>query len=50
MTLAESLTKYAPQAARKQRRSIAEMFAPLEQIAANSPSRREQRKSSDAKS
>ena len=37
MTLAESLTKYAPQAPRKQRRSIAELLAPLEQIAANSP-------------
>jgi protein MpaA len=37
MTLAESLTKYAPQAPRKQRRSIAELLAPLEQIATNSP-------------
>jgi protein MpaA len=37
MTIAESLTKYAPQAPRKQRRSIAELLAPLEQIAAHSP-------------
>jgi predicted deacylase len=37
MTIAESPTKYAPQALRKQRRSIAELLAPLEQIAASSP-------------
>ena len=37
MTIAESPTKLAPQAPRKQRRSIAELLAPLEQIAANSP-------------
>src|ERR1039457_1203798 len=37
MTIAESPTKHAPQASRPQRRSIAELLAPLEQIAANSP-------------
>jgi hypothetical protein len=37
MTIAESPTKYALQIPRKQRRSIAELLAPLEQIAANSP-------------
>src|ERR1035438_1385078 len=37
MTITESPTKYALQALRKQRRSIAELLAPLEQIAANSP-------------
>ena len=37
MTIAESPTKYAPQALRKQRRSIAELLVPLEQIAAHSP-------------
>jgi len=37
MTIAESPTKYAPQATRKQRRSIADLLAPLEQIAAHSP-------------
>jgi hypothetical protein len=37
MTIAESPVKYAPQLPRKQRRSIAELLAPLEQIAANSP-------------
>ena len=37
MTIAESPVKYAPQLPRKQRRSIAELLAPLEQIAASSP-------------
>jgi hypothetical protein len=37
MTITESPTKYAPQALRKQRRSIAELLVPLEQIAAHSP-------------
>ena len=37
MTIAESPVKYAPQLPRKQRRSIAELLAPLEQIATNSP-------------
>jgi hypothetical protein len=37
MTIAESPVKPALQAPRKQRRSIAELLAPLEQIAANSP-------------
>ena len=37
MTIADSTTKLAPQAPRKQRRSIAELLAPLEKLAANSP-------------
>ena len=37
MTIAELPVKAAPQTPRKQRRSIAELLAPLEQIAANSP-------------
>jgi hypothetical protein len=37
MTIAEAATRHAPQAPRRQRRSIAELLAPLEQIAANSP-------------
>jgi hypothetical protein len=37
MTIAEATTRHAPQAPRRQRRSIAELLAPLEQIAANSP-------------
>jgi hypothetical protein len=37
MTLVESPIKYTPQVPRKQRRSIANLLAPLEQIAANSP-------------
>jgi hypothetical protein len=37
MTNAESPVKYVPQAPRKRRRSIAELLAPLEQIAATSP-------------
>ena len=37
MTIAESPTKYTPQAPRKQRRSIAELLAPLEEIAKTSP-------------
>src|ERR1039457_16244 len=37
MTIAESPTKHSPQALRKQRRSIAELLVPLEQIAAHSP-------------
>ena len=37
MTIAGSLTKYAPQAPRKQRRSIAALLAPLDQIAVHSP-------------
>ena len=37
MTIAESPVIAAPQAPRKQRRSIAELLAPLEQIAAHSP-------------
>src|ERR1035438_702940 len=37
MTIIESPVKYAPQTPRRPRRSIAELLAPLEQIAANSP-------------
>ena len=37
MTIAELPAKYAVPSPRKQRRSIAELLAPLEQIAANSP-------------
>ena len=37
MTIAESPIKFATAPARKQRRSIAELLEPLEQIAANSP-------------
>ncbi len=37
MTIAGSPTKFATQAPRKQRRSIAELLAPLEQIATHSP-------------
>ena len=37
MTIAASLTKYAPQTLRKQRRSIAALVAPLDQIAIHSP-------------
>src|SRR5208282_2542775 len=37
MTIADSTTNYAPPAPRKQRRSIAELLAPLEQIATHSP-------------
>jgi hypothetical protein len=37
MTITESPIKFAPALRRKQRRSIAELLAPLEQLAANSP-------------
>ncbi len=37
MTIAESPIQYSPAAARKQRRSLAELLAPLDQLAANSP-------------
>jgi len=37
MTIAESPTTVAPLSRRRQRRSIADLLAPLEQIAANSP-------------
>ncbi len=36
MTIAETSAKYARQAPRKQRRSIADLLAPLEKIAAKS--------------
>ena len=37
MTIAESPIKFAPPTPRKQRRSISDLLAPLEKIAANSP-------------
>src|ERR1035437_9056867 len=37
MTIAESPVKYAPPAPRRQRRSISELLAPLEEIAKTSP-------------